>query len=80
MLTAALGGLPDGPPAKRARTDDSDTGDALARACHAVEACRALAEAEDTAPTDLAAGQRIQVCSWCCSCTTGRYKARMLPQ
>ena len=80
MLTAALGGLPDGPPAKRARTDDSDTGDALARACHAVEACRALAEAEDTAPTDLAAGQRIQVCSWCCSWTTGRYKARMLPQ
>ena len=71
MLTAALGGLPDGPPAKRARTDDADTGDALARACHAVEACRALAEAEDTAPTDLAAGQRIQVCSWCCGCTSG---------
>jgi hypothetical protein len=61
MLSAALGGLPDGPLAKRARTDGSNTADAPAHACNAVEACRALAQADAAMPTDLVAGQRIQV-------------------
>jgi hypothetical protein len=72
MLSAALGGLPGGPPAKRARTGNFNTADALAHACDAVEACRTLAAAHEARPTDLAAGQRIEVGRWCCSQTDAR--------
>jgi hypothetical protein len=80
MLSAALGGLADGPPAKRARTNGSNTADALARACDAVEACRALAQAEDAMPNDLSAGQRIQVCSCAAADTLEGQQTHIMPQ
>lgn len=61
MLSAALGGLVDGRPAKRARTDASESGDTVTRANDAVEAFRALTQADEAVPADLTAGQHIQV-------------------
>lgn len=63
MLSAALGGLVDGRPAKRARTDDGEPADALTRAYDTVEAFQSLAHSDEAVPADLAARQRIQVCS-----------------
>lgn len=59
VLFAALGGLSNERPAKRARTE----GDAAARPAAAEDANADFAEAEESVPADLAAGQRIEVTS-----------------